>query len=80
MRRASAILSLLVSLVFGASAVAAPVASAAVDGCGLVGTLVAPAEDDCRFVFATADRATDIVADDVFFVFCTVFQDHPACP
>jgi hypothetical protein len=79
MRRASAALLLLVSLIAGGSVAIAPAASAAVDGCGLVGEYVPPAEDDCRFVMAVIDETKDVVADDVFWVFCTVFHEHPAC-
>jgi hypothetical protein len=67
----------LVLLVGGASAATA---ADTVDGCGFVGTLVAPAEDDCRATMAFVDQTIDRQADNVFFVFCTVFPDHPACP
>lgn len=81
MRRASVILSLLVLLIGGAGTALAPAASADVfDGCGLVGDVVAAAEDDCRATFAFVDATVDRQADNVFFVFCTVFPDHPACP
>jgi hypothetical protein len=80
MRRISATLFLLVSLIGGASTALAPAASATVDGCGFVGNLVAPAEDDCRATMAFVDGTIDRQADNVFFVFCTVFPTHPACP
>ena len=81
MRRASAVLSLVVLLVFGASTVAAPVASADVfDGCGFIGNVVPPVEDDCRATTGFVGDTIDRQADNVFFVFCTVFPDHPACP
>lgn len=77
MRRAAVILSLLAVLVFGA----APVASADVfDGCGFVGNFVPPVEDDCRATTAFVGDTVDRQADNVFFVFCTVFPTHPACP
>ena len=79
MRRASAVLSFLVLLVFGAGTAVAPVASASFDACDFVGNAVPPAEDDCdatrQFVNDTYDRQ----AGNVFFVFCTVFPDYPAC-
>lgn len=78
MRRASAVLSLLVLLVFGASTAAAPVASAA-DWCGIAGNAVPPIEDDCRETSAFVGETVDRQADNVFFVFCTVFPDHEAC-
>ena len=81
MRRASVILSLFVLLIGGASTAMAPVASADVfDGCGFVGDFVPPVEDDCRATLAFVDQTVDRQADNVFFVFCTVFPDHPACP
>ncbi len=79
MRRASAVLSLLVLLVFGASTAAAPVASAAADWCGIAGNAVPPVEDDCRATLAFVDDTIERQGDNVFFVFCTVFPTHPAC-
>ena len=82
MRRASVVLSLLVLLIGGAGTAVAPVASASdvFDACGFVGELVAPAEDDCRATMAFVKETKDRQADNVFFVFCTVFPTHPACP
>ena len=81
MRRASVILSLLVMLIGGASTAVAPAASAAdvFDGCGFLGNLVPPVEDDCRATMAFVNDTKDRQADNVFFVFCTVFPTHPAC-
>ena len=79
MRRAPAVLLLLVSLIGGASVAVAPAASADFKVCEVVGNVVPPAEDDCwattDFIGDTYDRQ----ADNVFYVFCTVFPDHPAC-
>ena len=84
MRRASAVLLLLVMLIGGASTAMAPAASAqeeqVFDGCGLVGDVVPPAEDDCRATMAFVNDTIDRQADNVFFVFCTIFHEHPACP
>lgn len=78
MRRVAAVLFALL-LIGGASTAVAPVASASADGCGLVGDFVAPAEDDCRTVLGFVVTTRDLIADDVFFVFCTVFPTHPSC-
>ncbi|HYO60869.1 MAG TPA: hypothetical protein VEU29_03115 [Actinomycetota bacterium] len=80
MRRASIVLSLLL-LVGGATTAMAPAASAssAADACGLVGLVVPPAEDDCRATAAFVGDTIDRQADNVFYVFCTVFPRHPAC-
>lgn len=78
MRRASLVLSLLL-LVGGATTAMAPAASATADGCGLVGLVVPPAEDDCRATMGFVGDTIDRQADNVFFVFCTVFPRHPAC-
>lgn len=80
MRRASAVLFFLVLLVGGVSTAVAPAASATADWCGILGNAVPPAEDDCRATLAFVDDTVDRQADNVFFVFCTVFPDHPACP
>lgn len=81
MRRASVVLSLLVLLIGGASTAVAPVASASdvFDACDFLGTLVPPTEDDCRETLAFVRETKDRQADNVFFVFCTVFPTHPAC-
>ena len=81
MRRASTVLLSLVLLIGGASTALAPAASAAdvFNACDLVGTVVPPAEDDCKATFAFVNETVDRQADNVFFVFCTVFPDHPAC-
>lgn len=79
MRRTS-IRSLLVSLVVGASMMVAPAASADVfDACGFIGNAVPPVEDDCRATTAFVNDTKDRQADNVFYVFCTVFPTHPAC-
>lgn len=79
MRRASAVLLLLVLLIGGASIAMAPAASADFKVCEVVGNVVPPAEDDCwgtmQFINDTYDRQ----GDNVFYVFCTVFPDHEAC-
>ena len=82
MRRASTVLLSLVLLIGGASTALAPAASAAdvFDGCGFAGKFVPPVEDDCRATFAFVNATVDRQADNVFFVFCTVVPDHPACP
>lgn len=80
MRRASAVLLSLVLLVGGASTALAPAASAAVDACGFLGDVVPPTEDDCRATTAFVGDTIDRQADNIFFVFCTVFPSHPACP
>lgn len=79
MRRASAILFSLVLLIGGASTALAPAASANADWCGIIGNAVPPAEDDCRETLAFVGETYDRQADNVFFVFCTVFPGHPAC-
>lgn len=81
MRRASAVLSLLVLLVLGAGTAAAPMASAdVITACDLIGNAVPPAEDDCKATMQFVNDTKDRQADNVFFVFCTVFPDYPACP
>jgi hypothetical protein len=80
MRRASVILSLLVLLIGGLGTAAAPAASAdAVILCEVVGNAVPPAEDDCEATMEFIDDTYDRQADNVFWVFCTVFPEHPAC-
>lgn len=83
MRRASAVLLLLVMLIGGATTAVAPAASAQTvtfDACGLVGKVVPPGEDDCRATTAFVRDTVNRQADNVFFVFCTIFPTHPACP
>ena len=77
MRRATAAALMSLVLLVGGAGTAA--AADVLDGCGFVGTLVAPVEDDCRATVAFADQTVDRQADNVFFVFCTVFPDYPAC-
>ncbi len=79
MRRASVVLLLLVLLIGGASLAVAPAASADVIVCEVVGSAVPPAEDDCYATEKFLDETYDRQADNVFYVFCTVFPDHPAC-
>ena len=79
MRRAPAVLLLLVSLIGGASLAVAPAASADIRPCEFLGKHVPPAEDDCHATVQFVSDTYDRQADNVFFVFCTVFPDHPAC-
>lgn len=81
MRRVSAVLFSLL-LIGGAGTAMAPAASASsevFDACGFLGTVVPPVEDDCRATAAFVNATVDRQADNVFFVFCTVFPRHPAC-
>ena len=79
MRRASVVLSSLVLLLAGASTALAPAALAGPPACDIVGAAVPPAGDDCWSVVDFVNETYDRQADNVFYVFCTVFPDHSAC-
>ncbi|MDQ4125713.1 MAG: hypothetical protein M3134_08960 [Actinomycetota bacterium] len=79
MRRASAFLSMLVLLIGGASTALAPAALAGPHACDIAGEAVPPAGDDCWAVVDFVNETWDRQADNVFYVFCTVFPDHSAC-
>lgn len=81
--RRSLVVMMLLLLLIGGGLVVAPAASASTSDvfilCEVVGNAAPPAEDDCFETQAFIGDTIDRQADNVFWVFCTVFPDHEAC-